>query len=77
MEATRPFEALVANLGPESIDEFEDDDGGIPLEDINLTPKAALNGLRVKCGSQRCKRRWRYSCEMEHGLWCHDRTITM
>ena len=77
MEAIRPFEALMADFGPEPIDEIEDNEGDIPLEDINLTPKAALNGLRVKCGSQRCKRRWRYSCEMEHGLWCHDRTITM
>ena len=46
MEATRPFEALMADLGPEPIDEFEDDDGDIPLEDINLTPKAALNGSK-------------------------------
>ena len=44
MEATRPFKALMADFGPEPIDEIEDNEGDIPLEDINLTPKAALNG---------------------------------
>ena len=43
MEATHSFNALMANLGPEPIDDFEDDDGDNPPEDINLTPKAALN----------------------------------
>ena len=44
MEATGPFEALMADFGPEPIDDIEDNEGDIPLEDINLTPKAALNG---------------------------------
>ena len=34
MEATRPFEAFMIDLGPEPTDELEDDDGDIPLEDI-------------------------------------------
>ena len=38
MEVTRPFEALMADFGPEPIDEIEDNEGDIPLEDINLTP---------------------------------------
>mgnify|MGYP000385546506 FL=1 len=44
MDATRPFEALMADLGPESTNILEDDEDDSPLEDITLTPKVALNG---------------------------------
>ena len=34
----------MADFELEPIDEIEDDESDIPLQDINLTPKVALNG---------------------------------
>ena len=69
MEATRPFEALMADLGPEPIDEFEDDNGDIPLEDINLTPKAALNGPESEM--------WKSAMQTEMDALMRNRTCTL
>ena len=67
MEATHPFEALMDDFGLERIDEIEDDEGDIPLEDINLTPKAVLNGPESEM--------WKSAMQMEmealmpNGTW--------